>query len=94
MPVNNADIDPCAEKCYIPNMTDAKAAARVSSWAVPTKADDEAWARMTRDEQLAAYKELFNSPAATDFTNITVAEIVERSRTARKTKQAADGQKL
>lgn len=49
---------------------------------------------MTREEQLAAYKELFNSPAATDFTTTTVAEVVERSRTARKTKPGADGHKL
>jgi hypothetical protein len=76
-------------------MTDTKTAARISSWTVPTKADDEAWERMTREEQLAAYKELFNSPAATDFSSpTTVAEIVERSRSARKTKHAADGQKL
>ncbi len=75
-------------------MSETKTEAKISSWAVPTKTDDEVWERMTREEQLAAYKELFNSPAATDFTTTTVAEIVERSRTARKTKPGADGHKL
>ncbi|MGF1620899.1 MAG: hypothetical protein ACFCUR_09815 [Rhodomicrobiaceae bacterium] len=65
---------------------------KLSSWAVPTQADDEAWARMTREEQLAAYQERFNSPACMSFTETTVAEIVNRSRTNRKTKNAADGQ--
>jgi hypothetical protein len=73
-------------------MSEQKTAVKPSSWAVPTTVDDEAWARMTRDEQLAAYKELFNSPACTSFTETTVAEIVERSRTNRKTNNAADGQ--
>ena len=75
-------------------MSEQKTAARLSSWAVPSKADDEAWARMTREEQLTAYKELFDSPACTTFNATAVAEIVERSRAKRKTKSAVDGQRL
>lgn len=49
---------------------------------------------MTREEQLAAYQAHFNSPACSTSTETTVAEIVERSRTQRKTKPAPDGQNL
>jgi hypothetical protein len=68
-----------------------KTGARLSSWAVPTKADDEAWERMTREEQLAAYQAHFNGSACSTSSETTLAEIVERSRTARKTNRAADG---
>jgi hypothetical protein len=75
-------------------MSQSKIAARISSWAVPTKADDEAWERSTREEQLAAYQEHFNSPDCSTSTETSVAEVVKRSRTARKTKRAADGHNL
>jgi hypothetical protein len=67
-------------------MSEAKTTAKPSSRAVPAKADEEAWAWLTREEQLAGYKELFNSPGATDFTDIIVAEIIGRSRAALKAK--------
>jgi hypothetical protein len=64
-------------------MSEQKVAARTSSWAVPTKADDEAWQRMTREQQLAAYQKHFNSPDCSTSTDTTIAEIVERSRRGR-----------
>jgi hypothetical protein len=73
-------------------MSEQQATAGTSSWAAPTEADDEAWQRMTREEQLAAYQTHFNSPARSTSTDTTVAEIVARSRTRRQTKSAADGQ--
>jgi hypothetical protein len=73
-------------------MSEQKTAERFSSRALPTKADDEVWVRMTREEQLAAYRERFTSPACTSFTETTIAQIVERSCRSRKTKTAADGQ--
>jgi hypothetical protein len=75
-------------------MSESKTAAKLASWAVPTKADDEAWESMTREEQLAAYQGHFSSSACSTSTETTVAEVVERSRTIRKTKNAADGQNL
>lgn len=75
-------------------MSKAKTAVGISSWAVPTRADDEAWERMTREEQLVAFQEHFNSPACATSIETSVAEVVERSRAARKTKSAADGHNL
>jgi hypothetical protein len=75
-------------------MGEQNTAARVSSWAVPTRADDEAWARMTRDEQLAAYRAHFDSPSCSTSTDTTVADIVERSREKREAKSAPDGQDI
>lgn len=66
---------------------------KMSSWAVPSKADEAAWERMTRDEQLAAYRELASHPDTNTPTEATVAEIVERAR-QRRAKRAADDRKL
>jgi hypothetical protein len=75
-------------------MDEQKTAARISSWAVPTRADNDAWARMTREEQLAAYRAHFDSPSCSTSTDTTVAEIVERSRVKREAKPAPDGQDI
>lgn len=50
------------------------------SWAVPDQADDAAWERLTREEQLAAYKAHFMSAACCTSTEATVEELVKSSR--------------
>ena len=66
----------------------------ISSWAVPTAADDATWEAMTRAEQLATMQALFNSPACTTPTGTTVADILARSRAKRPAGPAADANKL
>lgn len=56
---------------------------KITSWAVPSEADDAAWQGMTRDEQLAAYQGLANHPDTKTPGDATVAEIVERTRQRR-----------
>lgn len=68
--------------------------AKFTSWAMPTPEDDALWDSMTREEQLDALRELANHPDTNTATDTTVAEIVERTRAARKAKQAKDGHNL
>lgn len=68
--------------------------APISSWAVPTEADEATWETMTREQQLAAMQSLFNSSACTTPTESTVADILTRSRAKRAAAQAADARKL
>ncbi len=64
---------------------------KISSWAVPTPEDEALWEKMTREEQLAALREMANHPDTNTPTDVTVAEILERTRAARKAKTASDG---
>ena len=66
----------------------------ISSWAIPTAADDATWEAMTRDEQLVTMQAVFNSPACTTPAETTVADILARSRAKRAAKPAADADKL
>ena len=80
--------------CYDSAMTDATtkvpvphsgqpvgaAACNVSSWAVPSKQDDEVWEALTRDQQLAALQSHFASDECTTVSLRTVSEIVARAR--------------
>ncbi len=59
-----------------------------------TPEDDALWDSMTRAEQLDALRELANHPDTTTATDTTVAEIVERTRAARKAKQTKDDHDL
>lgn len=72
-------------------MSEQTTKAKISSWAVPTPEDDALWEGMTRDEQLAAMQEHFNSPNCSTSTDLTVADVVERARAARKERQASNG---
>lgn len=66
---------------------------RFTSWAVPTPEDDAVWNAMTREQKLQALQDLAHHPDTTTTTDITVAEIVARSRASRRS-EAADDQKL
>jgi len=74
--------------------TAARLAQKITSWAVPNQAEDQLWQTMTREQQLAALKERFASPECSTPTDISVAEIVERTRKARKAKPATNGNNL
>jgi len=79
-------------------MSESKIAAplaqKITSWAVPNEAEDQLWLAMTREQQLAALKEHFASPECSTPTDLSVAEIVERSRKTRKAKPATNGNNL
>ena len=77
-----------------PNTKTSRVKAKFTSWAVSTPEDDALWDSMTRDEQLDALRELANHPDTNTSSDTTVAEIVERTRAARQTKQAKDGHNL
>jgi len=65
---------------------------KLTSWAKPSKADDTVWEGMTRDEQLSSLQDLANHPDTNTPSDVTVAEIVERTR-QRKAKRATDDHK-
>jgi hypothetical protein len=51
-----------------------------SSWTVPTGDDDRQWQALTRDQQIAALRDLLTSPACSTPTDTTIAQTVERTR--------------
>ncbi|MGI9404847.1 MAG: hypothetical protein ACR2O4_00630 [Hyphomicrobiaceae bacterium] len=65
-------------------MTDTNTKPKISSWAVPSAADDATWERMTRDEQLEALRDHLNGLDCSTATDVTVAEVVEEARAALK----------
>lgn len=65
---------------------------KITSWAVPSEADDAAWQGMTRDEQLSALQDLANHPDTNTVSDVTVTEIVGRTR-QRRAKRATDDHK-
>jgi len=75
-------------------MADSKTKSKFTSWAMSTPEDDALWDSMTRAEQLDALRELANHPDTTTATDTTVAEIIERTRAARKAKQTRDDHDL
>jgi hypothetical protein len=74
--------------CYTPRMTQTKTRYTPSSWTVPTEDDDRQWEALTRDEQVEALRDLLTSPACLTPTDTTIAEIIERTRSANRARRA------
>ena len=61
----------------------------IGSWAVPTEADVSDWEALSRDEQVAHMRALFNSPECNTLSPRSFAEIIAEAR--RKARSGQNG---